>query len=73
MVNTSDNDIYVLDSANLSEGTIQERINPEYGQTGQPQYIKATTHPTGRRITLKESLDYNQCTNYGTYMLTSPN
>lgn len=69
----SDSDIYVLDSANLTQGTIEERNNPEYGIAGQPKTIKATTYANGRHITLKESLNYNECTAYSTYMLTSPN
>ena len=69
----SDSDIYVLDSANLTQGTIENRKNPEYGQPNQPEFIKATTHANGRRLTLEESADYNNCPTYSTYMLTSPN
>ncbi len=70
----SDSDIYVLDSANLEQGTLESRENPEYVPGGgQPVSIKATTYPNGRRITLRESLNYNKCTAYSTYMLTSPN
>jgi len=69
----TDKDIYVLDSANLSEGTIENRKNPEYGSDGQPKEIKATTAPNGRRVTLNDSLGYSGCTYYSTYMLTSAN
>lgn len=71
----SDSDIYVLDSANLEQGTLESRKNPEYvpGSTVQPEEIKATTYPDGRRVTLNNSLKYNKCTTYSAYMLTSPN
>lgn len=62
----TDSDIYVLDSANLTQG-LDTKEDPE----DSTKVIKVSTYANGQYLTLKASASYNSCPTYSSYMTTS--
>lgn len=62
----TDSDIFVLDSANLTQGLTTKPDPDDPSST-----IKVSTHPIGQYITLRASASYNNCPTYSSYMTTS--
>ena len=62
----TDSDIFVLDSANLTQGRTT-KVDPEDSS----KTISVSTYANGQRISLNASASYNSCPTYSTYMKTS--